>query len=173
MIIALAAYPGSDIERISKLLALQLGIKYLSRDRIMDLLSEKLSVEREKIPEMLRNGKAYDALAELLKREAKNTHIVIDWLPAIWSSNASIKVFIYRSLKKRALERVKSEKIPLCDAENKLKKEHDMLQEILRGSGIEKIDDIKHYELAINADKLDAEGITSVIIRYIKNMRVE
>ncbi|MCD6478400.1 MAG: cytidylate kinase family protein [Candidatus Diapherotrites archaeon] len=171
MIIALSSLPGSGVEDISKLLALQLGIKYLPKETILKKMAKKHRKSVQEIESLLTSEKFIEELRELINKEAKSTHVIIDWPLACWVASDSMKVFLYMTQKSRANVITKKAKIPLSDAKEKLRKEDDELkQNILSLLGIN-IYDVKNFDLAMNMDKIGIEGAASVIMRYLKNIK--
>jgi len=171
MIIALSSLPGSGAEDISKLLALQLGIKYLSKKSILKKLAKKHKKSIQEVEQAIASEKFIEELRELVNSEAKGTHVIIDWPLACWTANESLKIFLYVTQRKRAEAITKREKVPLGDAKEKLKKGDDELkQNILSLLGIN-IYDVKNFDLVVNVDRIGLEGAASVIMRYLKNVK--
>ncbi|MCD6247767.1 MAG: cytidylate kinase family protein [Candidatus Diapherotrites archaeon] len=173
MIICLSGLPGSNTANISKLLALQLGIKYLSKEALLRKIAKSNKKTLQEIEQEVASEEFVEKLRKLLLSEAKNDHVIIDWPLACWAmSEAELRVFLYSAPKQRAEKIIKKEKIPLSDAKRKIDEEEQKLrQNMLKLLGVN-IYDVKNFDLAINVDKVGMEGAASIIIRYLKNVKM-
>lgn len=173
MIICLSGLPGTNTADISKLLALQLGIKYLPKDTIIKKISKLSKKALQEVEQEVASEEFVEMLRELLLSEAKKDHVIIDWPLACWvMSEAELKVFLYSAPKQRAEKVIKKEKVPLSDARQKISEEEQKLrQNMFKLLGIN-IYDVKNFDLAVNVDKVGMEGTASVIIRYLKNAKM-
>jgi len=166
MIITLTGLPGSNTRKISKLLALHLGVRYMPKEEIIKMVS------REGIPEeKMFEETAGEKIKQLVLKEAGKDHVIIDYSLATWLlSEAELKVFIQSPEKSRALQLTKEKKIPMVVARKELgETEEEERKVFLHGLGIN-IYDLKAFDLMVNSSKLGDEGIVSVITKYLKGM---
>ena len=144
---------------------------FIGKETILKKMAKKHRKSVQEIESLLTSEKFIEELRELINKEAKSTHVIIDWPLACWVASDSMKVFLYMTQKSRANVITKKAKIPLSDAKEKLRKEDDeMKQNILSLLGIN-IYDVKNFDLAMNMDKIGIEGAASVIMRYLKNIK--
>jgi len=171
MIVTLNSLPGSNVEAISKLLALQLGMKYLSKEVLLEKVAKKFKQSVNEIEKSIADEKFVEMLKEVISEEAKGAHIIIDWPFACWAASESVKIFLYVPQKARADAITRKEKVPLADAKEKVSKEEDELRtRMLSLLGVN-IYDAKNFDLVLNIDKLGIENTTSVIIKYLKGIK--
>ncbi|MEM0359813.1 MAG: cytidylate kinase family protein [Candidatus Diapherotrites archaeon] len=173
MILAITGLPGTDTRNLCKSLALQLGIKYLPKEKILEkTLEEKKGGGKKEETEL--SEEFVQKLRQAILAEAKQDHIIIDWGLATWVLNeADLKVFILSKQKNRAMEITKAKKIPFVEAKQELEEmEEEERKKLLHFLGVN-IHDLKYFDLVINADKLEMEGITAIIMKFMKNFKVK
>ncbi|MCX8190353.1 MAG: cytidylate kinase family protein [Candidatus Diapherotrites archaeon] len=170
MIITLNSLPGSGVEKISKLLALQLGMKYLTKEKLVDRTIKKCE-EKCYSKGMFLEEKFAEKLKEVIEEESKNAHVIIDWPIACWVMDNAVRIFLYSSQKARAEKITVRDKIPIGAAREMLNEEENELKtNMLSLLGIN-IYDAKNFDLAINIDKISQEDCAAVIIKYLKGLK--
>ncbi|MEM4662599.1 MAG: cytidylate kinase family protein [Candidatus Diapherotrites archaeon] len=172
MIITLNSLPGSNVEEISKLLALQLGMKYLPKEVLIEKVSKKHG-KKEVVEKMMQEESFAETLRDVIKQESRNAHVILDWPIACWVAESQVKVFLYSSQKTRAEKLTIKEKIPIGAAREKLIREEDELKANLLSLLGVNIFDAKNFDLAINTDKLNQQDVAAVIIKYLKGIKMK
>ncbi len=166
MIITITGLPGTNTRKVSKLLALHLGVRYMPREEITKLISRE-GISKEKMYE----EQTAEKIKQLVLREAKKDHVIIDFPLATWLlSEAELKVFIQSPEKSRALQLTKEKKIPMIVAKKELEEKEEEERKIFLNSLGINIYDLKSFDLVINSSKLNEEAIVSVITKYLKGM---
>ncbi len=171
MIITITGLPGTNTRKISKLLALHLGVRYMAEEEILKMLALSEGIQKEKLAEKMFEEKTAEKMKQLVLKEAKGDHVIIDFSLATWLlSEAELKVFIQSPEKSRALELTKEKKIPMVVARKELEeKEEEERKAFLHSLGIN-IYDLKSFDLVLNSSKLNEEGLVAVVTKYLKGM---
>ncbi len=174
MILTLTGLPGTDTRNLCKILALQLGVKYLPKERIIEKMALEEKKEKREIEDSVLSEEFVGKLKEFILREAKQDHVIVDWSLAAWVlSEADLRVFIVSKEKERAKKITKVKKVPFIEAKKEIEEqEEEQRSEFLHLLGVN-THDLKSFDLVINADKLDADGIPAVILKYLKNTRLK
>lgn len=172
MIITLNSLPGSGVETISKLLALQLGMKYLTKEKLVDRVLKKCG-EKCVPGKVFSEEKFAEKLKEVIEEESKKAHIIIDWPIACWVAENSVRIFLYSSQKARAEKITIRDKIPVGAAREMLNEEENELRTNLLSLLGVNIYDAKNFDLAINIDKVSQEDCAAVIIKYLKGLKAK
>ena len=174
MILSITGLPGTDTRNLSKMLALQLGVRYLTKEKII----EKIALEEKRAKEYVEANSLSEEfvkkLRQLVLKEARTDHVILDWGLAAWVLNeAELKVFVLSKKKERAKELTRARKMPFIDAKREIEEqEEDERRNLLHLLGVN-VHDLKSFDLVINADKLGADGVSAVIIKYLKNSVVK
>ncbi len=173
MILTVTGQPGTNTRNLCKILALQLGIKYLPREKIIEkIASEEKRSKEETEASALEEG-FVKKLKELVAKESRQDHVILDWGVAAWVlSEADLRVFVLSKKKSRAKELTRMKKMPFIEAKKEIEERDEEERKSLLALGVN-VHDLKTFDLVINADKLDAEGIPPVILKYLKNARVK
>ncbi|MCX6801755.1 MAG: cytidylate kinase family protein [Candidatus Diapherotrites archaeon] len=174
MILTVTGLPGTDTRNLCKSLSLQLGIKYLPKETIIEKISAEEKKDREKAEADVLSEEFVQKLRAFILNEAKQDHLIVDWGLATWLMNeADLKVFVLSKEKNRALEMTRVKKVPFVEAKQEMEKmEEEERKNLLHLLGVN-VHDLKYFDLVINADKLDMEGITGIIMKFMKNYRVK
>lgn len=174
MILTLTGLPGTDTRNLCKILALQLGIKYLTKERIVEKIALEEKKEKKEIEDNALSEEFVEKLKRFILREAKQDHVIVDWELAAWVlSEADLKVFILSKEKMRAKKLTKVKKVPFIEAKKEIEEqEEEQRSNFLHLLGVN-THDLKSFDLVINADKLDADGVPAVILKYLKNARMK
>ncbi len=174
MILTLTGLPGTDTRNLCKRLALQLGVKYLPREKII----EKIALEEKKTKKETEDIAMSEEFVEKLKgfvfKEAKQDHVIIDWGLAAWVlSEADLRVFVLSKKKERAKKLTKVKKVPFIEAKKEIEEqEEEQRSEFLHLLGVN-THDLKSFDLVVNADKVGMDGVAAVILKYLKNARLK
>ncbi len=169
MIVAISGSYGIETKELSKLLALQFGLKYVSRKDI----KMKLAVDSNQTVEEVNEWKNAEKIKQIILGEAKKNDVIIDYPISSWilGNDASVKVFLQGSKKIKAKKIAEKEKIPLGEALEKLEvNEKAEANNVLDGFGIN-VYDLEIYDLIINVDKLSMDGVVELIKKYIEKMK--
>ncbi|MFH1664372.1 MAG: (d)CMP kinase [archaeon] len=167
MIITITSYPGTETKELSKLLALQTGLRYFSANEIKKRIAVETNLPIEKIQE----EDFTEKIKQIIEQEAKNNDIIIDHTLAAWIiNNADLKVFLKAYKKTRAKKMSEKLKIPMGDSLEDIElKEKEQEKNFLNNYGIN-IYDLQVYDLMINTDKLDEESVIGIIKKYLEKM---
>jgi len=173
MILTVTGLPGTDTRNLCKSLALQLGIKYLTKEKIIEKIAVKENKKLEEMEENVLSEEFVKKLKELVKKEAKQDHVITDWGLAVWVLNeADLKVFILSKEKERAKELTRIKKVPFIEAKKEIEEEEEAQRSsFLNILGVN-THDLKSFDLVLNADKIGSDGVPGVIMKYLKNMRL-
>jgi cytidylate kinase len=165
MIITISGLPGTETSKVGKLLALENGLRYVSRQNLIMRLAVQMNVGIETI----REEESIEKIKELIKIEEKRGDIVLDYPIAAWLlSNANVKVFLQSDKRMRARRLVEKEKIPISEALERIEtQERNESKIFLNYFGIN-IYDLGVYDLIINVDKLKEDGVVLVVRKYIE-----
>jgi len=171
MILTVTGLPGTDTKNLCKSLALQLGVKYLSKEKIIEKIARG---KKEEIEANALSEEFVKKLKELVAKEGKQDHIILDWSVAAWVLNeAELKVFVLSKKKLRALELTRTKKLPFIEAKQEIEElEEEQRRDFLHLLGVN-VHDLKGFDLVINSDKLDQESVLQVILKYLKNLKVK
>ena len=174
MILTITGPPGTDTRNLCKGLALQLGIKYLPKEKIIERISLAEKREKEEIEANTMNEEFVEKLRQLVLKEAKQDHLILDWGLSTWALNeADLKVFVNSKKKIRAKEMTRTKRIPFVEAKRHIEeKEEEERTKMLHLLGVN-VNDLKSFDLVVNSDKLGTDGITGVIIKYLRNAGVK
>jgi len=170
MIITITSYPGTETKELSKLLALQAGLRYFSANEIKKRIAIETNMPIEKIQE----EEFTEKIKQIIEQEAKKNDIIIDHALAAWTiNNADLKVFLKSYSKVRAKIMSEKEKIPMGDSMEQIElKEKEQEKNFLNNYGIN-IYDLQVYDLVINIDKLDQDRVIGIIKKYLEKMHKE
>jgi predicted cytidylate kinase len=170
MIITITSYEGTETKELSKLLALQAGLRYFSANEIKKRIAVETGVPTEKIKE----EEFTEKIKQIIEGEAKKNDIIIDHALAAWTiNNADLKVFLKSYKKTRAKKMSEKQKIPLKEAIEEIElKEREQEKSLLNNYGIN-IYDLQVYDLVINIDKLDQDSTIGIIKKYMEKMHKE
>ena len=83
MIITITSYPGTETKELSKLLALQAGLRYFSANEIKKRIAIETNMPIEKIQE----EEFTEKIKQIIEQEAKKNDIIIDHTLAAWTIN--------------------------------------------------------------------------------------
>ncbi|MEW6295429.1 MAG: hypothetical protein AB1467_03995 [Candidatus Diapherotrites archaeon] len=168
MIITIAALPGTESREISKMLALQSGLRCISSDEIKTRIAVELNSQKEKIKEEEHPEK----FKNIIMQESKKGDVVIDHITGSWlAGNADIKIFLNSSKKSRAKTLSEKEKIPLSEALERIELlEKDFARQMLNNYGIN-VFELEGHDLVLNMDRLGKEGAIAVINKFIEKMK--
>jgi len=168
MIITIAALPGTESREISKMLALQSGMRCISSEEIKTRIAVELNLQKEKIKEEEHSEK----VKNLIMQEAKKGDAVIDHITGSWlAGNADLKIFLNSSKKSRAKMLSEKEKIPLSEALEKIElQEKDFARQTLNNYGVN-VFELEGQDLVLNMDKLGKEGTIAVINKFMEKMK--
>lgn len=172
MILTVTGLPGTDTRNLCKSLALQLGIRYLPKEKIIERIAMEEKREIEEIEANAMSEEFVQKLRQFVSKESKQDHLILDWGLAAWVLNeADLKVFVLSKKKERAKELTKVKKVPFIEAKKEIEeKEEEERKNLLHLLGVN-VHDLKSFDLVINADKLSFDGVPAVIIKYLKNSR--
>ncbi len=170
MIITVTSYPGTETKELSKLLALQVGLKYFSANEIKKRIAVETNLPIEKIKE----EEFTEKIKQIIEGESKKNDIIIDHLLAAWTiNNADLKVFLKSHNKARAKKMSEKKKIPVGNALDEIEmQEKEQERNFLNNYGIN-IYDLQVYDLVINSDKLDQDSVIGIIKKYLEKMHKE
>ena len=170
MIITITSYPGTETKELSKLLALQVGLRYFSAKEIKKRIAVETNLPIEKIKE----EEFTEKIKQIIEQESKKNDIIIDHTLGAWTiNNADLKVFLKSYKKVRAKKISEKQKIPLGDALEQVEsEEREQEKSFLNNYGIN-IYDLQVYDLVINIDKLDLDNIIGIIKKYLEKMHKE
>jgi len=174
MILTLTGLPGTDTRNLCKALALQLGVRYLTKERIIEKIALSENRKKEEVEGNALSEEFVKNLRQFVLKEAKSDHIIIDWGLASWVLNeADIRVFVLSKKKERAKELTRVKKMPFIEAKEEIEEQEEKERsDLLHLLGVN-VHDLKSFDLVINSDKLSNESIPPVIIKYIKNAGVK
>ncbi|MFH1751341.1 MAG: cytidylate kinase family protein [archaeon] len=159
MIITLGFMPETKVEAIAKTIALNNGLKYYS----MQTIDSELEGIQDNYSEKAR---------QVFLSKTKNKMAIICHPLAAWQLfNADAKIFLQSLKKNRAIRLSEKEKIPIGEAMQKI----DLMQQeqsvsLLKNYGIDSLD-LSVYDLVLNIDKLDKDGITAIMEKFIEKRK--
>jgi len=171
MILTVTGLPGTNTKNLCKSLSLQMGVKYLSKEKIIKKIAPG---KKEEIEANALSEEFVKKLKELVTKEGKRDHIILDWSVAAWVLNeAELKVFVLSKKKLRAMELTRTKKVPFIEAKQEIEElEEEQRRDFLHLLGVN-VHDLKGFDLVINSDKLNQESISQVILKYLKNLKVK
>lgn len=170
MIITITSFPGTETKELSKLLALQVGLRYFSANEIKKRIAVETNLPIEKVKE----EEFTEKIKQIIEQEAKKNDIIVDHTLGAWTiNNADLKVFLKSYKKVRAKTISEKQKIPMGEALETIEmKEREQEKNFLNNYGIN-IYDLQVYDLVVNIDKLKQDSIIGIIKKYLEKMHKE
>lgn len=174
MILTVTGLPGTDTRNLCKMLALQMGVRYLPKEKIIEKIAREEKKEKSEVKAIACSEEFIEKLKQFIAREAKKDHLILDWRIATWVlSEADLRVFVLSKKKERAKKMTKKKKKPFIEAKREIEEQEETERKnLLHYLGVN-VHDLKAFDLVVNADKLNLEGVTTVIIKYLKNSTVK
>ncbi|PIU21833.1 MAG: hypothetical protein COT15_00205 [Candidatus Diapherotrites archaeon CG08_land_8_20_14_0_20_34_12] len=171
MIITITGWPGTNTRNICKLLALQLGLRYLTEEKIKEDIVKEHNILPEELDSKLGKEEFIEAVNNTFKKQT-GENIITDYALASWLVNsAELKVFLESKENNRVKRMVISQEMPLIVAKNMIRTEEDeRKKKYLYEYGIN-IFDMQNFDIVINIDKLDNDGIIALIKKYLEKMK--
>lgn len=170
MIITITGWPGTNTRNICKLLALQLGLKYLTEEKLKEDIAKEHSILLEELDSKLGKEEFIEAVNKAFENAADN--IITDYALASWLvGSAELKVFLESKENNRLKKMAISKEMPLILAKQMIKsEEEERKKKYLYEYGIN-IFDMQNFDIVINIDKLNEDGIISLIKKYLEKMK--
>lgn len=160
VIVTIGGYKGTETRELSKLLALETGIKYVGEEEIEKRVSGESEEER--------GGKLKE---EIIKEGEKEETIVEHLLGGLLLENADARVFLLSGKKMRARRIAEKEKIEMNEAVERIETmDKEIRDNYLRQYGVNLLE-LKNYDLVLNVDKLDRESTVKIIKKYIEKIK--
>ena len=161
MIITLSGYPGTQTRKLGKILALELGLKFVSEENICREngleISDEESVKR---------------INEIIKEEAaKGGKLVEGILAPIALENADLRVFLLSSKNTRAKSVAVAKNISSGEALSTIEEmETKTGNAILNAKGVDAFD-LNKFDVAVNLDKIKEDGAIAVVKKCLGEMK--
>ncbi len=161
MIMTVSGSAGSGSEKIGKSMALNFGMRYVS-EKELDLRASRETRTAESHGEKVER---------LIQAENRKGGVVIAHSAGAWlAKEAALKVYLKSTQRRRAKNRAEKEKIPLNLALEKLEEEEkENTKKLFEVYGVD-AKDLSAYDLVLNADRLNEDGITAVVRKYLEKI---
>ncbi|MFH1544518.1 MAG: cytidylate kinase family protein [archaeon] len=160
MIVTIGGYKGTETRELSKLLALETGMKYIGEEEIEKRISGESEEERseKRKEEIMREGEKEETIIE---------HV----LSGLMLENAEAKVFLLSGKKMRARRISEKEGVEMDQAIERIEAmDKEIRDDYLKYYGVNLLD-LKDYDLVLNVDKLDRESAVKIIKKYIEKIK--
>ncbi|MEK6973052.1 MAG: cytidylate kinase family protein [archaeon] len=171
MIITITGWPGTNTRNVCKILALQLGLKYLTEEKIKEDVAKEHNILVEELDFKLGKEAFINAVNGIFRKQGSE-NVITDYALASWLVNdAALKVFLESKENNRVKKMVVSREMPLIVAKQMIKNEEDeRKKKYLYEYGIN-IFDMQNFDIVLNTDKLNEDGIIALIKKYLEKMK--
>ncbi len=176
LVIAVSGLPGSGKSTLAKILADNLGLNYVSSGKLFREMAREKGMSLEEFTKYAELNHSIDKeIDHRALKEAMKGCAVIDGHIAAWvvKKYAHLKIFLKASREVRARRVSRRDRVPFKKALNQVVLRDE--SEVKRFREIYGIDmnDLSIFDLVINTEKFNVEGVFNMVLAAVKNFMRE
>ena len=162
MIITLTSKEGHDIKSLTKDLAFELGLRFVSKSELL---------EKQGIDEQASTPEDFEKIKESLQVEEKKGNFITNLDAAAWLTKADVKVLLNSLRKTRAEVLAQKQGSSLEEARALIEhREKEQARKAMQYYGID-VNDENVFDVMLNTEKLKDDDVKVMIKKFIERMK--
>lgn len=163
MIVTVGGYPGSGTTTLSEKVSVKFGLTHVYAGQIFRKMAAKRGISLKELGELAEKDETIDLEVDNRQKELARENTIVEGRMAGYLVDADLKIWLSAPLDVRA-ERVASrESIPVTDSLLRITEREKSERKRYKKYYKVEIDDLSVYDLVINTELWDAEGVFQIV----------
>lgn len=172
MLITISGPLGSGCSTTAKNIAINMSMDYFTAGKVMKAIAKERKLSEDELRTAMLTDPTTDyEIDKTQKIKSEEDKVVIDSKLGAWKvDRVDLKVYLHAPMRIRANRYSKKHKMPVTDAIKDIEeREKKDTQRFLKWYGVN-IEDVSIYDLIINTEKWDSDGVLFIISKAIQRM---